>query len=301
MRITTNLVSGNAGQRISERKAASPIEMTMEFIDVYFSPKQTSNPETSSPSPRKPALVVANWIEQSLPVRIVDPVPVSREQMARAHERSYVDGVLDCVLPNGFRGRQKEVADSLPWTSGSLLSAARCALSNGLVACSPTSGFHHAGYKSGHGYCTFNGLMITALALKGEGKVRRVGILDCDQHYGDGTAEIMDELAIGWIRHVYEECWQASDAKRFLDELPAVVHGFADCDLLIYQAGADQHICDPLGGFLSTAELAERDRIVFSVAREIGVPIVWNLAGGYQECRRATKIDHLNGVMRVQN
>ena len=56
MRITTNLVSGNAGQRISERKAASPIEMTMELIDVYFSPKQTSNLETSSPSPRKPTL-----------------------------------------------------------------------------------------------------------------------------------------------------------------------------------------------------------------------------------------------------
>ena len=57
----------------------------------------------------------------------------------------------------------------------SLLSAARGALSNGLVACSPTSGFHHAGYESGYGYCTFNGLMVCALALKAEGKVSRVG------------------------------------------------------------------------------------------------------------------------------
>jgi acetoin utilization deacetylase AcuC-like enzyme len=51
----------------------------------------------------------------------------------------------------------------------------------------------------------------------------------------------------------------------------------------IYQAGAAHHICDPLGGFLSTEELAERDRIVFSVAKAIGIPVVWNLAGGYQE------------------
>lgn len=36
----------------------------MKFIGVYFSPKQISNPETSSPSPRKPVLVVADWAEQ---------------------------------------------------------------------------------------------------------------------------------------------------------------------------------------------------------------------------------------------
>ena len=259
------------------------IETAVECIDVYYSPKQLSNPDSASPSPRKPAFVVADWIEQGLPIRVIEPEPVSREQIALAHDRSYVDGVLDCVLPNGFRGRQKEVADSLPWTSGSFLSAARCALQNGLVACSPTSGFHHAGPDSGYGYCTFNGLLVTALALKAEGKVSRVGILDCDEHYGDGTAEIIDKLGIEWIRHVSEEYEGAAAAQRFIYTVPSVVRSFARFDLLIYQAGADQHIDDPLGGFLTTAELAERDRIVFSVAKEIGIPLVWNLAGGYQQ------------------
>lgn len=255
----------------------------MDSIDVYYSPKQVSCPPGASPSPRKPALVVADWAKQDFPIHIVEPVPVSREQIALAHERSYVDGILNCVLLNGFRGRHKDVADSLPWTCGSLLSAARCALNNGSVACSPTSGFHHAAYESGFGYCTFNGLMITALALKQEGKVRRVAILDCDQHYGDGTAEIIDELAIGWIRHISCEYRSPSEANPFLNNLPSVVRGFADCDLLIYQAGADQHMNDPLGGFLTTAELAERDRIVFSEAKNAGIPVVWNLAGGYQD------------------
>ena len=254
----------------------------MKFIDVYFSPKQLSSPTTSSPSPRKPANVVADWGDQAFPIRIVDPAPTTREQIALAHDRSYVDGVLDCLLPNGFRGREWDVADSLPWTTGSLLSAARCALSNGRVSCSPTSGFHHAAYRSAFGYCTFNGLMITAMVLRAERKVRRIGILDHDQHYGDGTANIVDELALGWIRHVSQEYCDASVAKRFVNELPEVVRRFSDCDLLIYQAGADQHINDPLGGFLTTAELAERDQTVFSVANEIGIPVVWNLAGGYQ-------------------
>ena len=255
----------------------------MELIDVYYSPRQVSCPESTSPSPRKPALVVADWIEQGLPIRIVEPLPASREQIALAHAPAYVDGILNCELMNGFRGRQKEVADSLPWTCGSLLSAARGALGNGLVACSPSSGFHHAGYESGYGYCTFNGLMVAALALKAEGKVQRVGILDCDQHYGDGTAEIMATLNIDWIQHVSQEHWNPDEAGPFMAGLPEVVRSFAGCDLLIYQAGADPHINDPLGGFLSTKELVERDRIVFSLAKTIGVPVVWNLAGGYQE------------------
>ena len=255
----------------------------MDFIDVYYSPKQVSSPDSSSPSPRKPAWVVADWIAQEFCISIVEPIPASLEQIALAHAPSYVEGILSCELMNGFRGFQKDVAASLPWTCGSLMSAARAALNNGLVACSPTSGFHHAGYESGCGFCTFNGLMVTAQALKAEGKVSRVGILDCDQHYGDGTAEIMTVLGIDWIRHVSQEHWNPDDAKLFINTLPQVVRSFDDCDLLIYQAGADPHIHDPLGGFLTTEELAERDRIVFSIAKSIGMPVVWNLAGGYQK------------------
>ena len=252
-------------------------------MDVYYSPRQVSCPETSSPSPRKPALVVADWLAQGLPIRLLEPVPVTRSQLALAHAPAYVEGILNCTLPNGFRGRQREVADSLPWTCGSLLSAAHGALDNGQVSCSPTSGFHHAGYASGYGYCTFNGLMVAALALKEAGRVRRIGILDCDQHYGDGTAEIIEQLQLDWIMHVSREYQGAEEARPFLDQLPEVVASFAVCDLLIYQAGADPHIEDPLGGFMTTAELAERDRIVFSGAKSAGIPLVWNLAGGYQE------------------
>ena len=255
----------------------------MNCIDVYYSPKQVSCPESTSPSPRKPVWVVADWIKQGLPIRLREPLPASRDQIALAHAPEYVNGILNCELMNGFRGRQRDVADSLPWTCGSLLSAARGALSNELVACSPTSGFHHAGYEAGYGYCTFNGLMVTAMVLRAEGKVRRVGILDCDQHYGDGTAEIMSMLQVDWIQHVSQEHWGADNARPFIDRLPAVVRSFSGCDLLIYQAGADPHISDPLGGFLTNDELAERDHIVFSLAKSIGLPLAWNLAGGYQD------------------
>ena len=165
-----------------------------------------------------------------------------------------------------------------------MLVAAREALSNGQVACAPVSGFHHAGYAGGGGFCTFNGLMITALALKREGRVSRVGILDLDQHWGDGTHDIIRYLGLDWVSHHSPgpESPRASDAARYLRRLPAIVGSFHDCDLLLYQAGADAHVDDPLGGWLTSEQLAERDRIVFDVTSTIGVPVAWNLAGGYQ-------------------
>ena len=59
-------------------------------------------------------------------------------------------------------------------------------------------------------------------------------------------------------------------------------------DLLLYQAGADPHIDDPYGGILTTHDLLERDRTVFRAARELGVAVAWNLAGGYQRDAQGT-------------
>lgn len=42
------------------------------------------------------------------------------------------------------------------------------------------------------------------------------------------------------------------------------------------------HRDDPLGGVLTTTQMKERDEIMFSTAKSCGIPIVWNLAGGYQ-------------------
>lgn len=125
--------------------------------------------------------------------------------------------------------------------------------------------------------------MVAALVLKSEGQVQRVGILDCDQHYGDGTQEIIDRQGIDWIDHISHEYTRPSEAEPFLAQLATVVRRFGGCDLLMYQAGADPHREDPLGGFLTTEQLARRDFIVFSVAKQMGLPVVWNLAGGYQD------------------
>lgn len=55
-----------------------------------------------------------------------------------------------------------------------------------------------------------------------------------------------------------------------------------DCDVILYQAGADPHVDDPLGGWLTAAQLSRRDSIFFEAAAHLKLSLEWNLAGGYQ-------------------
>lgn len=253
-------------------------------IPVFFRPEMAADAGSYSPSAGKPPLVVADWQAHGMPVTVRSFEAVNEATLTLAHDANYVRDILAGRIANGFGNRSRAVAATLTYTSGAMLAAARAAIASGRVACAPVSGFHHAGYAGGGGFCTFNGLMITALALKREGRVSRIGILDLDQHWGDGTHDIIRHLGLDWVSHHSPgpEVPSATDATRYLRRLPGIMGSFHDCDLLLYQAGADAHVDDPLGGWMTSEQLAERDRIVFDIAATVGVPVAWNLAGGYQ-------------------
>jgi acetoin utilization deacetylase AcuC-like enzyme len=266
-------------------------------VPVYFTPDMVAESNSFSPSSSKPEAVVSDWIAAGLPIEVRDFAAVTRKDLYRAHDRAYVDGVLDLKVANGFGDRSPQIARSLPFTSGAMLAAAEEALINRCVAVAPVSGFHHAGFDGGGGYCTFNGLVVTAMALRAAGFAERVGILDLDQHWGNGTADIIDVISLDYIEHYsagaeYSQPQQSAD---FLRRLPKIVERFRRCDVLLYQAGADPHIDDPLGGWLTTAEPCRRDRIVFETARQMAMPVAWNLAGGYQRDSRG----RIEPVLRI--
>lgn len=273
-----------------------PAEL-LSALPVYFTAAMVADAHSYSPSAAKPARVMDSWKRLNIPLDVRVPAAVTREQLKRAHDPAYVDGVLSLRRENGFGNRNAEVAASLPHTSGAMLAAARAAISNRRVAVAPVSGFHHAKYSEGGGYCTFNGLIVAALAIVDAKLARRVGILDCDHHYGDGTHDIIRRLDLAHcIQHdtVGAREFTVDQAEPFLQSLGRRVGAFADCDVLLYQAGADPHVDDRLGGWLTSAQLVRRDRIVFEAAAIIGLPVAWNLAGGYQEpLRRVLDIhDH---------
>ncbi len=257
----------------------------MQTLPIFFAAEMVADSGSYSPSAEKPAQVVRRFLQTGLPVRLERPEPLSVDTLSLAHERQFVTDVLEGRRGNGFGNRSAEVAASLCWTNGAMLSAASAALKSGTVACAPCSGFHHAHWDRAGGFCTFNGLMITAQALRQAGKVHRVGILDFDMHYGDGTDSILSKLGIDWVTHITAGRFydQPDQAHEFLDRIPEWMSTLSDCDLILYQAGADPHVDDPLGGFLTTEQLFQRDRLVFQHAHRQRTPIVWNLAGGYQK------------------
>lgn len=257
----------------------------MKSIPVFYTPKLVANSHSFSPSASKPALVIESWKALNIPIDIREPIPASVDELCLAHGKNYVEKVLACSADNGFGGRSPDVAASLPYTTGAFVSAAREALRNGKVAVAPVSGFHHASHDQAGGFCTFNGLVVAAQVLKEAGVVNKVGILDFDQHYGDGTVDIIRARQLGgWLSQysAATEYRRSDQAEAFLQRIPELVNRFADCDIILYQAGADPHVADPLGGWLDTPQLAERDRLVFESAKALGIPVAWNLAGGYQ-------------------
>jgi acetoin utilization deacetylase AcuC-like enzyme len=258
----------------------------LQTVPVFYDSRMVVPDAGSfSPSAGKPELVVQDWAKAGLPIDLRATSAVTREQLALAHEPKFVEGVLTGRLRNGFGNTLPTVAAALPYTSGAMLAACREAVANGRVACAPVSGFHHSGYAFAGGFCTFNGLMVAVMALRAEGLAEDVAILDLDQHYGNGTDDIIRRLRLSGVAHYTsgEHGLSADDAESFLGELPERVRSWAGKSVLMYQAGADAHIDDPLGGWMTTEQLARRDRIVFEAAASVGLPVAWNLAGGYQK------------------
>jgi len=277
----------------------------MDRIPVFYDPAQSVTERLPSPSAAKPRYVVESWQAQRLPIELFTFDPVSEDMLSRVHSPRYVRDVLSLRASNGFGTVSEAVAESLRWTSGSFVAAAMHAWRSGRVACSPTSGFHHAKYASGGGFCTFNGLMLAAERLLSEG-AKSVGVLDCDEHYGNGTDDILQRVAVlkGRVRHFTRgRPGYGGEPDEFLASLEPLLQTWRDggVEVVLYQAGADPHVDDPLGGFLRTDELQERDRIVFSTCHRLGLAIAWNLAGGYQERPGSRWPDRIRPVLDLHD
>ena len=210
---------------------------------------------------------------------VLAPEPLLPRSLARVHSAAYVHGVTSLMTANGFGNTRADVLKQIMAANSCYVSAARAALVAG-IAFAPVSGFHHAGYDMGWGFCTFNGLMVAAAELIHYGHVDDVLILDFDGHYGDGTAGIIDRVGLEKVvinktrGHPFDEPYHAlMSALRAIDRNPGLV---------MLQAGADSCDIDPYGaGYFTRDQWIERDKLIFEACKKNETPVVWNLAGGY--------------------
>lgn len=232
------------------------------------------------------------------------PEPADPETLALAHDRAWVDSVLDARVEPAAERRlglpvSPAVAARARAATGGTLLTARLALEHGL-ALNTAGGSHHAHRSGGAGFCVFNDLAVASLALLAEGRVRRLLILDLDVHQGDGTAEILrDEPRVTTISFHCRCNWPArkqqsrldlaldpgTGDRPYLELLDGLLPGLlrrAAPDLVLYDAGVDPHRDDRLGRLALTDNgLAERDRLVLEHCRGAGVPVACVIGGGY--------------------
>lgn len=237
-------------------------------------------------------------------LEFVEPHAATDDEILRVHDRAYVGRVLAGTLSPaevrriGFPWSPQLVERSLRST-GAAVDAAAAAIADGRAA-SLAGGTHHAGSDWGEGYCVFNDTAVAARELQARSAVRRVLILDCDVHQGNGTAEIFAAdptvftMSIHGARNfplrkhpgsLDVPLEDGTDDAVYLDALAAALaesFARARADLVLYIAGADPFVGDRLGRLrLSKAGLLERDRMVLEGVAAAGLPVAIVMGGGY--------------------
>lgn len=232
------------------------------------------------------------------------PDAATDAQILLVHGADYLERVKAGTL-----SREEQQAIGFPWSpqmversrrsSGATIAACRSALENGTSA-NLAGGTHHAFRARGEGFCVFNDAAIAARVMQAEGRVRRVLVIDCDVHQGNGTAAIFADDASVFTFSIHGannypfakersdldvELEDGADDRAYLDALePALAQAMrlASADLAIYLAGADPFIDDRLGRLALTKRgLLERDRMVFTACELAGLPVAVAMAGGY--------------------
>ena len=247
------------------------------------------------------ALEAAPWGDRVL---LATGPAASEADLALAHASEYLSRVIEGQLtPSEIRRL------GFPWSpglversrrsTGSTIAAVGAALADGAAA-NLAGGTHHAFADQAEGYCVFNDAVVAARVAQRDHGIRRVAVVDCDVHQGNGTAALGREDATLFtfsIHGAHNFPFHKVDGDLDIalpdgtgDEeyLEALDHGVGETfrrgrpDLVIYLAGADPFEGDKLGRLsVSKAGLAERDRRVFSACRERGVPVAVVMAGGY--------------------
>ena len=172
------------------------------MITVVHHPDYVAQPpRTNGPyQPGKNALIRDLLREEGERIDWFEPEPMPGEWLKAVHDADYVDEVMASRVPASKERRigfaiSEPVARRAARVPGGTFLAGLLAMERGFAANS-AGGSHHALPDTGAGYCVFNDLALAAVRLVEEGHVRRVLVVDCDVHQGDGTAILTAERPV---------------------------------------------------------------------------------------------------------
>ena len=247
--------------------------------------------------------------------QVIEPSLADFTSLCSVHTQRYASAVW-----NGTLTRKEERRMGLPW-SKSLAIRSRLAvqgtLNAGLMALQDgisgnlAGGTHHAMPDLGEGFCVYNDVAVAIKVLKQAMWVKKVLVIDCDVHQGNGTAEIFknDDDVYTFSIHgeknypfkkppstkdigLVDNTGDADYINILTDALSEIFTEF-EPDLIFYLAGIDPLETDHFGRLSLTKNgLRERDHLVISTAADKDLPIALLLSGGYSPSVRETAENH---------
>ena len=249
------------------------------------------------------------------PEFVHEPQRASSDDLLLVHTPDYVER-----FTGGRLTPDEERRVGFPWSpalversyraAGGTCEAAVHAMDHG-IAMNLAGGTHHAFPSHGEGFCVFNDVAVAIRMLQRAGRIERAAVIDLDVHQGNGTHAIFagDDRVFTFSMHggrnypfhkvpgrldiELEDRTGDDEYLRLLGEALPRVLAAAHPDLVVYLAGADPHECDRLGRLSLTFDgLARRDAMVIEQCREVGIPVVVTVAGGYGAPLQATVEAH---------
>lgn len=226
------------------------------------------------------------------------------ESILAVHTKEYYEALTTLSLDRkavrkiGFPLSQELVDREIIIADGTL-KASKYALQNG-IAMNIAGGTHHAYTDRGEAFCLLNDQAIGARQLLSKKLVEKVLIVDLDVHQGNGTAEIFenDKSVFTFSMHGasnYPFKKEQSDLdiplanntgdneylKTLKETLPKLIKEQKP-DFIYYLCGVDILASDKLGKLGCTlVGCKERDRFVLQTCKDLEIPVMCSMGGGY--------------------
>lgn len=220
------------------------------------------------------------------------------------HTQSYYKSLLNLSLdPKAARKigfpLSKELIDREVIIADGTIKASKYALKHG-IAMNIAGGTHHAYTNRGEAFCLFNDQAIGARYLLQSGLIKKILIVDLDVHQGNGTAEIFEKQGNVFTFSMhgannYPFKKEISDLDIALpnqtedqeyltilkETLPKLIQDQKP-DFIYYLCGVDILATDKLGKLACTiAGCAKRDRFVLQTCKDLNIPVMCSMGGGY--------------------
>ena len=194
--------------------------------------------------------------------------------------------------------------------TGGTVQAAKLALQYGW-AINLGGGYHHAKHDAGDGFCVYADIPIAVEQLWKENSNLHVMVIDLDAHQGSGYQNYFADDKRVTMFDIYNDdrCpprWKkerqyirfnfpvhdGTGADAYITLLTTELPNALDIlekegnrpDLIIFNAGTDSLVSDPLGRMdITPKAMIVRDEFVFEQAKTRKIPIVYLFSGGYSQ------------------